>query len=549
MLITTRKHWLSESFQQLRLEVLEEKAALELLEVLIGSERLEAEREEAKRLCEWLGYLPLGLELVGRFLKRRSNWTLARMIQELEQQHLNLPALQEPSGEMTARRGVEAAFELSWQELDSQAQWLGCFLSLFALAPIPWSLVEQCLSQGGNQKEGIMQRWFPTFSRLWSALVPQRKPNLPAVRAWEDVREESLLSLNLIKETAPETYQLHQLVRQYFRDKLEQMPFAMELKRQFCRGMVVEAQKIPQTPTREQIEAVTLSIPHLAETATEMQQWLEDGDLIRPFTSLAGFYAGQGFYELAEPWCKQCLDVTRSRLGAEHPDVAPSLNNLANLYLPQGRYEEAETLYLQALELYKKLLGAEHPYVANSLTNLAVLYFHQVRYSEAETLYLQALELYRKLPGEGHPDVATSLNNLANLYLRQGRYSEAEPLYLQALELYRKLPGEGHPNVTGILNNLALLYRDQGRYEEAEPLYLHALEMTRKLLGAEHPYVAGSLNNLANLYRDQGRYEEAESLHLQALEIAERVLGEAHPNTQVIRQNLQRSRSSRSRGS
>lgn len=319
VLITTRQHWLSASFEQLRLEVLEEKAALELLEVLIGSERLAAEKEEAKRLCQWLGYLPLGLELVGRFLKRRHNWMLGKMIEELERQHLKLPALQVPSGEMTARRGVEAAFELSWQELDSQAKWLGCFLSLFALAPIPWSLVEQCLSPSKNQQEGIMQRWFPTFSRLWSTLVPQTKTNLPAVRAWEDVRENSLLSLNLIKETGTETYQLHQLVRQYFRDKLEQMSAPEELKRQLARGMVVEAEKIPQTPTREEIESVTLSVPHLAETATEMQQWLEDRDLIWPFVSLANFYQGQGFYELAEPWREQCLDVSRSRLGAEHP--------------------------------------------------------------------------------------------------------------------------------------------------------------------------------------------------------------------------------------
>ncbi len=552
VLITTRKHWLSESFEQLRLEVLEEKAALELLEALIGSSRLEAEREEAKRLCQWLGYLPLGLELVGRFLKRRSNWTLARMMQELEQQHLNLPALQEPSGEMTASRGVEATFELTWQELDAQARWLGRFLSLFALADIPWVLVEQCLSQGGNQKKGIMQRWFPTFSRLRSALVPQTRPNLPAVRAWEEVREDSLLSLNLIKETKPETYQLHRLLRQYFRDKLEQMPEAEELKRQFCRGMVVEAKKIPQTPTRGQIETLTLSIPHLAETATEMQQWLEDGDLPWLFIGLGRFYEGQGFYELAEPWYVQCLDVTHSRLGAEHPSVATSLYNLARLYKSQGWYNEAEPLYQQALRnrrkalsMRRKLLEEGHPDMAGTVFDLVGLYEAQGRHSEAKSLYqqalemrLQVLEMRRKLQGEEHPDVATSLNSLAVLYYYQGRDEEAEALYQQALEMRRKLLGAEHPDVATSLNNLAELYRSQRRDEEAEALYQQALEMRRKLLGEGHPDVVSSLHNLAYLYNSQERYEEAEPLYQQALEIAERVLGEAHPHTQVISQNL-----------
>ena len=123
LLITTRKYWLSESFSQLRLEVLDEDSALELLEVLIGNSRLGTQIEEAKQLCEWLGYLPLGLELVGRFLKRRSEWTLERMIQELEKQALNFSVLQNPpQGEMTAQRGVAAAFELNWNELDERGE-------------------------------------------------------------------------------------------------------------------------------------------------------------------------------------------------------------------------------------------------------------------------------------------------------------------------------------------------------------------------------------------------------------------------------------------
>ncbi|NEO52067.1 MAG: hypothetical protein F6K54_02600 [Okeania sp. SIO3B5] len=104
LLITTRRYWLSESFENLRLEVLNESAALELLEVLIGELRVAEQIEEAKQLCQWLGYLPLGLELIGRFLKRRSGWKLERMIQELEKQAWNLPALQKSSGGMTATR-------------------------------------------------------------------------------------------------------------------------------------------------------------------------------------------------------------------------------------------------------------------------------------------------------------------------------------------------------------------------------------------------------------------------------------------------------------
>ncbi|NEP49614.1 MAG: tetratricopeptide repeat protein, partial [Moorea sp. SIO3C2] len=147
IIITTRKQSLAESFEMLPLEVLSEAAALELLESLIGKERLNRQWEEAKKLCQWLGYLPLGLELVGRYLKKKKDLSLADMQQRLEKKHLEQRSLKEPAATMTAQRGVAAAFELSWLELDQDedAQELGCLLSLFALAPIPWYLVENCL--------------------------------------------------------------------------------------------------------------------------------------------------------------------------------------------------------------------------------------------------------------------------------------------------------------------------------------------------------------------------------------------------------------------
>ncbi|GCA68575.1 regulatory protein AfsR [Microcystis aeruginosa NIES-2519] len=500
VLITTRQNWLAASFEQLRLPVLSESAALALLESLIGASRLQAELEVGKGLCAWLGYLPLGLELVGRFLKRRTNWTLARMQQQLIDKGLQLSALQNPSADMTAQRGVEAAFEVSWEALNQPARDLGCFLSLFALAPIPWRLVvERCLSAEDEEE-------------------------------LEDIREEQLLNLHLLQAVEGEVYQFHPLVRQFFQAKLALREDGDELKRSFCRGMVEEANTIPENPTKEQIEVVALSIPHIAESATELEQWLEDEDLTSPFKGLGNFYFGQGFYDLAEPWDKQRLEVTRRRLGEEHPDVAYSLNDLALLYEHQGRHEEAEPLYLQALEFSQRRSGENHPSVATFLNNLAGLYEFQGKYEEAEPLYLQALELKKQLLGENHSSVATSLNNLALLYHSQGKYNNAEPLYLEALELFKRLLGENHPDIATSFNNLAGLYHSQGKYEEAEPLLIQALELRKRLLGENHPSVATSRNHLAFLYESQGRYEEAEPLYLQALELRKRLLGENHPD-------------------
>ncbi|WP_334816185.1 tetratricopeptide repeat protein [Nostoc sp.] len=514
ILITTRQQWLGQSFERLCLEVLEEVAALELLVSFVGDERIQRELNEAKQLCADLGFLPLGLELVARYLQRKPDVSVAKMRQRLADKLLTHRSMQEPSAEMRVQRGVAAAFELSWQELDNQAQKLGCLLSIFALAPIRWYLVERCLP---NQDSEDL----------------------------EDVRDDYLVNLSLLQRIGEETYQLHQLIRQFLSDKLEELAEADELKHGFCQAMLAVARSIPETPTLIDIAEATLAIPHLAETATVYQACLSDDDLILPFVGLGRFYQGQGAYAQALPWYKQSLSDARKRFGDEHPDVAICLNNLAFLYNSQGRYSDAEPLYIEALAMRKRLLGKEHPDVATSLNNLAGLYDLQGRYSEAESLYIQALEMYKCLLWDEHPSVASSLNNLATIYDSQGRYSEAEPLYIQALAMRKRLLGDEHPHVAQSLNNLAFLYRSQGRYSDAEPLYIQALEMYKLLLGKSHPDVATSLNNLGVLYYLQGRYSDAEPLCIEALEIAEQRLGANHPNTITFRNNLEDLRRSR----
>ncbi|WP_375470764.1 tetratricopeptide repeat protein, partial [uncultured Nostoc sp.] len=500
VLITTRQH-LGASIKELSLDVLQPKAALELLKSFFKEtpQRIEQELAVANQLCKWLGYLPLGLELVGRYLARKQDLSLTEMLRRLEKKRLEQRALVKPEADMTAQRGVLAAFELSWQELKDSDKQLGCLLSLFAAAPISWKLVEQCLLE--EDEEDL-----------------------------EEIRDDRLLNLHLLQRKGEGIYQLHPLLREFFQYKLTGLEQAEELKRSLCWVMVAVAQDIPQSSTLEKITAVSPTIPHIAEVANHLIQYVSDDDLFWPFIGNARFYDAQGLYNQALPWYEQCLEITKKRLGEEHPSVATSLNNLAGLYKSQGKYSEAEPLCIQALALSRKLLGDEHPSVATSLNNLAGLYESQGRYSEAEPLYIQALALSRKLLGDEHPSVATSLNNLAGLYESQGRYSEAEPLYIQALALSRKLLGDEHPSVATSLNNLAGLYESQGRYSEAEPLYIQALALSRKLLGDEHPSVAFSLNSLALLYKSQGRYSEAEPLYIQALALCRKLLGDEHPS-------------------
>lgn len=193
VLLTTRKKLLTPS-ERLELNVLTLDTALALLESLIYKERIRAELKYAQALCKELGYLPLGLELIGRYLTRKKSLSLAEMLRLLHEKGLEQKALRKPNSEsdMTAHLGVASAFYLSWQELTSEAQELACFLSIFDLVAIPWHIIEQFFKEKDSEE-------------------------------LEDIRDDELLYLHLIQEEQDDKYKLHELIREFLHDKLVEL--------------------------------------------------------------------------------------------------------------------------------------------------------------------------------------------------------------------------------------------------------------------------------------------------------------------------------------
>ena len=457
VLFTTRQV-LSQSWQKLTLDVLLPEAAKEFLEDLITSEKVAKEPENAARLCEFLGYLPLALELVGRYLKRNSQLTLANILKLLEDKKLQHRALVKPSDPaMEYQYGVAAAFELSWEQLEEDAQQKGCYLSLYGLAPIVFD-----------------------------------------VETIEDIeaRENWIIALNTLVdwhlleqlENTDNQYLFHPLVREFFRDKFAQFPpeEQQEYKDSFLGEMIAKAEIIEYSLTRHQIEIVSPWIPHLEEVAHHWIRDLSDDDLIKPSTKLGYFYQGQGLSQQAESWYQQSQEVAQQSFGEEHPDYAIALNNLAELYESQGRYSEAEPLYQRALAIKETSLPPDHPSLANYLNNLAGLYKSQGRYSEAEPLYQRAMAINEKSLPPDHPRLATDLNNLAGLYESQGRYSEAEPLYIKGLRILRQKLGENHPNTQKVSEYyrtfLSKVLQEQRTEELSEEV---SLEIIQEMLDGE----------------------------------------------------------------
>jgi len=135
VLLTSRSE-IDPSIKSFLLEVLSKDTAVQLLYSFIGKDRVDNEIDEAYIICEKLGYLPLALELVGRYLSEDLELSLGDILLRLqayglEDESIDLENTEELYPTMQARRGVKAAFELTWQALDKDTISIAKFLGFW----------------------------------------------------------------------------------------------------------------------------------------------------------------------------------------------------------------------------------------------------------------------------------------------------------------------------------------------------------------------------------------------------------------------------------
>lgn len=131
-LITTRNQLtLSRSFRSIRIEPFTELEALSLLEAFIGTKRVKSEINEATKLAEIAGRLPLAISLIGSTLaKARNSLTLAEYHDLLLVSKRKL--LLADTYDSQKSLDIRASFEVSFEQLHDDLKSLFVILSVFS---------------------------------------------------------------------------------------------------------------------------------------------------------------------------------------------------------------------------------------------------------------------------------------------------------------------------------------------------------------------------------------------------------------------------------
>jgi hypothetical protein len=132
MLITTRRANLADELgaDLYQLDVMTPEQSLNLISARLGHPLVDAERVQALRLAEVVGYLPLALELASARVRRGASW--ATLQDALEREIAQLETLEGPYRRRVMRPLLEASFNLSLTTLRAEDEeawrsfvWLG----------------------------------------------------------------------------------------------------------------------------------------------------------------------------------------------------------------------------------------------------------------------------------------------------------------------------------------------------------------------------------------------------------------------------------------
>jgi tetratricopeptide (TPR) repeat protein len=399
-------------------------------------------REEAYKIVDTLGGLPLAIEQAAGYIKAPENISsYLRVFQRSRRQILGW--------KLTGNypRTIATTWQLSFERLDRTSPTARSWLQYLAFMN-PDEILVDYLRAGA------------------AALPPVLQDLIKDPFEWGEVIN-ALEESSLIHISARDTkFSIHRLLQAVIQDDLESstrgeietvlldigLNSFPKLDRN-CKGIDACRQ------FRSQIVAC------LGHTKTKSIRWTELAERLAVFLFLEGIYVE------ASHWWGVVLALHQKSFGEENADTLRCTSELAKSLDRQGRSQDAITLNQNMLAIQKRVLGPEHPDTLDSMSNMAISYGHLGRFKEAADLQAETLDLRKWILGPDHPETLDSMSNMAISYGHLGRFKEAADLQAETLDLRKKILGPEHPDTYVSMTNFAISHnRSLGQFKESADL-------------------------------------------------------------------------------
>ncbi|MFF7231775.1 BTAD domain-containing putative transcriptional regulator [Streptomyces sioyaensis] len=435
--------------------------SIELLEGVLGSSRVRSEIDQAHRIAELCGFLPLALRICAARLQHRTHRSLEQLAERLAEQSRTVEELS--SGE----RSLGASLRTSYEALDADHR-----TALTLLGSLPG----------------------PDFDSHSAAAILER-----GLVDTESILE-GLLDVHLLEQRTSNRYSFHDLVRAFTIAQLKEEGARQDQALARLMGYharvsdVACAQLFPGRAGLAETEATSAApMPTIVDVESALSWFdaeqrsllavLQTGartplhDLTCQIARNLVFYlhmrgTADGLHESA------VIGLAAARALGDGKLVRTSLANVAVALWRSGEPRKAAFHLEEALCLSEG--AADVPAQVSILNRLSACHERVGQYAEAEAVLLQTLALLREHPAP--QEEATARNSLSMLYTLRCRFSDARAQAESALRLGSAVDTSTRMNV---LNTLAVALLGQGEPAAAADHLAEALSLDQKMGGTQ----------------------------------------------------------------
>jgi tetratricopeptide (TPR) repeat protein len=449
VMITSRRRLATlANVQALRLEVMDEGEALDLLKTVAQQDWAGGDLDLAKAVVKLCGYLPLAIRIAGALLRKNVRWTIGMLLEKLRVEagrleKLNLDDL-----------NVRSSFNVSFGQL-------------------------------GEAQQGLLVRLSGLVGQDFGLLLATQVSGLE-----REVLEEALdeLLASQLLEFNQDRYGFHDLVRLFGREKLggsAAMEVAAESVAWYRRA--VDYWDDCVRPEQSQRIAAQLEGPG---DLKERVQGLVNGAIVGYCAERKNLLAALNWAYEQEDWeTVHCL-----------------FRDLQHLHSLRGHRNDSLEIADLALEAIEQNVALEPQQKAerraNTLKAIGDVLQFKDRRDEALENYKQAIAIYGEVGarlGE-----ANTLKAIGDVLQFKKRSDEALENYKQAIAIYGEVGARlGEANT---LQAIGIHFSQGGDYRQAVPSVEKSLSIYREI--GDRYSQANALQNLAFLYQQTGRIKE-----------------------------------------
>jgi hypothetical protein len=456
----------------------------ESIELLRKTTRIST--EDAERLAEQLGDLPLALEQAAKWCEA-SGMDPHEYSMLLTEHAAELLTEGKPASyPRSLYTSVTLALEGLRQDSPAAAELVELF-SYLGTEPLSMKLLER-----------------GTLADTTTDLGRAKRNPIDLRKAYRDLRELGLARV----DTENKIIQAHRLVQLVIRDSLSGEKRA---RRQHDVQHLLASATPPNRVETQDWPTFAMIVPHVR--AADLVN-AEDVGLRRSVIQHMRYLYAVGDYEAdrelgdlaVATWARP---VEQGGLGPDHELTLMAAWRLASAQLALGDAAEAATLITATTDRMRATLGDDHETTMLATRTKALIERALGNYDAALTLDRDTLERFQRLNGDTDSYTLTAQNNVAVNLRLLGDFAGALEIDSYLVSIWQGRHGMEHPETAFASNNLARDLYGVGRYREALEMQELNLPAAIERLGLRHPEVLLAARTVAIALRKTGRYDEA----------------------------------------